>query len=154
MEAGNLHLFESGACLLHLAEAIKTSMQRDKRGPADARRWVIAAFDAIGMVSDPPWFLGMSGARGNRLFDWLDGRLAALERVLGEWVWLAAARFTAADIAMADVLRIPNLRATGDRPATEAYVARATGRPGFEKAHADRNAPSVKADAVRRQSGR
>ena len=52
-------------------------------------------------------------------------------------ILLAAERFTVADLLMADVLRVSKLRAFGDRPATEAYVTRATGRTAFKKARAD-----------------
>jgi glutathione S-transferase len=64
-------------------------------------------------------------------------RLDHLERVLSEQEWLAAGRFTIADLLMADVLRVSAVRSFGDRPATEAYVARATDRPSFKKAKAD-----------------
>jgi glutathione S-transferase len=60
-----------------------------------------------------------------------------IERVLAERDWLAAGRFTVADLLTADVLRVPEVRAFGDRPATEAYVARMTTRPAFQKAKAD-----------------
>jgi glutathione S-transferase len=50
---------------------------------------------------------------------------------------------------MADVLRVPKLRAFGDRPATEAFVARITARPAFRKAHADQMAHFAAADAAR-----
>ncbi|MET0272330.1 MAG: glutathione S-transferase family protein, partial [Phenylobacterium sp.] len=56
---------------------------------------------------------------------------------LGQREWLAAGRFTVADLLMADVLRIPLVRAFGARAATEAYVARVTDRPAFKKARAD-----------------
>jgi glutathione S-transferase len=50
---------------------------------------------------------------------------------------------------MADVLRIGKVRAFGDRPASEAYVARVTERPAFKKAHADQLAHFAAADARR-----
>ncbi len=55
---------------------------------------------------------------------------------LSEQGWLAAERFTAADLLMANVLRVSEVRAFGDRPATEAYVTRATDRTSFKKARA------------------
>ena len=79
----------------------------------------------------------MSGDEDNALTGWMAQRLDHMERVLSEQEWLAAGRFTVADLLMADVLRIPAVRAFGDRPATEAYVARVTDRPSFKKAHAD-----------------
>jgi glutathione S-transferase len=60
-----------------------------------------------------------------------------------------ADRFTAADLLMADVLRVPKARAFGNRPATEAYVTRMTGRPAFKKAHADQLAHFAAADVNR-----
>jgi glutathione S-transferase len=50
---------------------------------------------------------------------------------------------------MADVLRVPLVRSFGDRPASEAYVARVTGREAFRKAHADQMAHFAAADAAR-----
>jgi glutathione S-transferase len=64
-------------------------------------------------------------------------RLDHMERVLSEQEWLAAGCFTIADLLMADVLRVSDVRSFGDRPATEAYVARVTGRIAFKKAQAD-----------------
>ena len=64
-------------------------------------------------------------------------RLDQLERVLSEQEWLAAERFTVADLLMADVLRVSAIRSFGHRPATEAYVTRATDRASFKKARAD-----------------
>ena len=76
-------------------------------------------------------------------------RLDQLERALGRRDWLVGDRFTVADLLMADVLRVPDVRAFGDRPATEAYIARATARPAFRKARADQMALFAAADAAR-----
>ena len=76
-------------------------------------------------------------------------RLDHMERVLGAQEWLAAGRFTVADLLMADVLRIPEVRASGNRPATDAYVARVTGRPAFSKAHAEQIAQYEASDRKR-----
>ncbi len=107
---------------------------------------MVAALNSIEMVTVPWWFLEISGAKENRLADWMANRLAQIERVLSVREWLAAGRFTAADLLMADVLRVPKVRAFGDRPASEAYVARVTGRPAFKKAHADHLAHFAKGD--------
>jgi len=111
---------------------------------------MIAALNSIEMVAVPWWFLEVVGAADNGLADWFGARLAQIETVLNEREWLAAGRFTVADLLMADVLRVSKVRAFGDRPATEAYVARVTGRPAFRKAHADQLAHFAKADAARR----
>ena len=72
---------------------------------------------------------------------------------MGEREWLAAGRFTVADLLMADVLRVPDVRAFGDRPATEAYVARVTDRPAFKKARADQIDHFEAADEKRTDNG-
>lgn len=137
---GELQIFESGACLLHLARKTDKLMPRDPVGEAHTLQWVIAALNSIEMVSVPWWFLKISGKEDNDLAGWMGMRLQQLEDVLSERDWLAAGRFTAADLLMADVLRISTVRSFGNRPATEAYVARVTNRPAFKKAHADQMA--------------
>ena len=146
---GKLELFESGAGLLHLARKSEKLMPRDPAGEAQTLEWAIAALNSIEMVSVPWWFLEITGAKENELTGWLESRLAHIERVLGEREWLAADRFTAADLLMADVLRVPKVREFGNRPATEAYIARITARPAFGKAHADQLAHFAAGDAVR-----
>lgn len=154
MSDGDFHMFESGACVLHLAEKSDALMPRDPQARAETLQWVIAALNSIEMVSVPWWFLEVTGAKENGLTGWLESRLAHMERILNERDWLAAGRFTIADLMMADVLRVAKLRAFGDRPATEAYVQRVTDRPAFKKAHADQMAHFMAADAARRQGDR
>jgi len=132
-----VEIFESGAGLLHLARKSENLMPRDPVGEAETLQWTIAALNSIEMVTVPWWFLKMCGDEDNALTGWMGQRLDQLERVLGEQEWLAAGRFTVADLLMADVLRVPAVRSFGDRPATEAYVTRAVDRPSFMKAHAD-----------------
>ena len=134
---GALEIFESGAGLLHLARKSDKLMPPDPAGEAETRQWIIAALNSIEMVTVPWWFLKMSGDVDNALTGWMDNRLHQLEKVLSERKWLAAGRFTVADLLMADVLRVPDVRSYGDRPATEAYVTRITDRPAFKKARAE-----------------
>ncbi len=144
-----VNVFESGAGLLHLAGKSERLMPRDAAAAAQTLQWTIAALNSIEMASVPWWFLTKSGPRDNALTGWLNQRLGHMERVLGEQEWLAAGRFTVADLLMADVLRIPEVRALGERPATEAYVARVIGRPSFRQAHADQLAHFEAADSKR-----
>ncbi|MGE0791258.1 MAG: glutathione S-transferase family protein [Sandaracinaceae bacterium] len=146
---GDVQLFESGAGLLHLAKKSDVLMPHDPIDAAHTLEWVIAALNSIEMVSVPWWFLEVTGAKENHLTKWLETRLAHVERVLSEREWLAADRFTVADLLVADVLRVPRLRAFGDRPASETYVARITARPAFEKARADQLAHFAAGDAAR-----
>jgi len=149
LQDGDIEIFESGAGVLHLAQKSETLMPRDAEGAAKTQQWMFAALNSIEMVSVPWWFLRMSGRKGNELCGWVDSRLSQLEDVLATREWLVADRFTAADLLMADVLRVADVRAHGDRPATEAYVARVTARPAFRKAEADQLALFVAADAQR-----
>lgn len=150
---GEVQIFESGACLLHLARRSEALMPRDPVGEAATTQWMIAALNSIEMVAVPWWFLEISGHKDNALAGWLESRLDQLETVLSEREWLAADRFTAADLLMSDVLRVAKVRAFGDRPATEAYVARVTDRPAFLKARADQMAHFAAMDERRSAAG-
>ena len=130
-------MFESGAGLLHLARKSERLMPKDAVGEAETLQWTVAALNSIEMVTVPWWFLEITGAKDNHLTGWLESRLSHMERVLEEREWLAADRFTVADLLMGDVLRVSKVRSFGDRPATEAYVKRVTDRAAFKKAHAD-----------------
>jgi glutathione S-transferase len=154
LDDGDVKIFESGACLLHLARKSDKLMPRDPVGEANTVQWAISALNSIEMVSVPWWFLNISGAKDNGLAGWLGMRLQHLETVLSEREWLAADRFTVADLLMADVLRVSDVRAFGKRPATEAYVARATGRPAFRRAYADQMAHFESGDKARAQARR
>jgi glutathione S-transferase len=146
---GELDIFESGAGLLHLARKSERLMPRDPAGEAKTLQWTIAALNSIEMVSVPWWFLEVTGAKENGLTGWLQSRLDHMERVLDEREFLAADRFTVADLLMADALRVAKVRAFGERPATESYVTRITERPAFRKAHADQMAHFAAADRLR-----
>ena len=146
---GTIEIFESGAGLLHIARKSEALMPRDPVGEAEVLQWTIAALNSIEMVSVPWWFLKMSGDSDNALTGWLAARLDQVEAVLSTRAWLAAGRFTVADLLMADVLRVPDVRAFGSRPATEAFVQRITDRPAFRKAHAEQLRQFEAADARR-----
>ncbi len=150
---GELEIFESGAGLLHLARKSDKLMPRDPVGEVETLQWTIAALNSIEMVTVPWWFLKMSSDENNGLGEWMSKRLDQLEKVLSEREWLAAGRFTVADLLMADVLRVSDVRSFGDRPATEAYVARITDRPSFKKARADQIDHFEAADEKRTKKG-
>ncbi|MES1199424.1 MAG: glutathione S-transferase family protein [Pseudomonadota bacterium] len=149
---GDISIFESGAILLHLGEKSEALMPRDPPGRSAVIEWVFAALNSVEMAG-LPWslfqFMGQTGdAPGWKFFDdFLKiHRLARLEPVMAEREWLAA-KFSIADIQMADVLRLVNrFDGLADFPACRAYVARATSRPAFIKAHADQMAHFAAAD--------
>ena len=148
---GDIEIFESGACLLHLGRKSESLMPTDPHKAAETLQWTLAALNSIEMVSVPWWFLEMSETKENALTEWLDSRLGQLENVLAKRRWLAADRFTVADLVMTDVLRVERIRTFGDRPATEAYVARITERPAFKKAIEAQKTHFAAADAARAQ---
>lgn len=150
---GGITIFESGAGLLHLARKSDALMPQSARAEAETLQWVIAALNSIEMVTVPWWFLKVTGQQDNGLADWMGKRLAQLETVLSNREWLVGNRFTVADLIMADVLRVPDVRAHGERPASEAYIARVTSRPSFRKAHSDQMAHFAAADEIRSGNG-
>jgi glutathione S-transferase len=148
---GDISIFESGAILLHLGGLSEALLPSDPRGRADALEWLFAALNSVEMVSQP-WvlfhFWGETGeSSGWQRFDhWLGMRLGHVETVLAGREWLAGS-FSIADIAMADVLRVVDrFDGLASHPACRAYVARATARPAFVKAHADQMAHFAAAD--------
>jgi glutathione S-transferase len=153
LDDAGLEIFESGAGLLHLARKSDKLMPPDPAGAAETLQWTIAALNSIEMVTVPWWFLKVFGDADNQLTGWMSQRLGQLEDVLSGREWLAADRFTVADLLMADVLRVPEVRAFGDRPASEAFVARATDRPSFRKAQADQIRLFEAGDAKRTEGG-
>lgn len=150
LQDGEIRLFESGACLLHLAEKSEALMPREAQARADTQQWLIAGLNSVEMVSVPWWFIGLSNPPENPLENWLASRLSRLDAVLASRDWLAAGRFTVADLLMADILRVKKLRAAlGPYPALEGYVARILDRPAFRKALQDQLDHFATADAAR-----
>lgn len=142
---GDLSIFESGAILLHLGERSEALMPADPRARSEVIQWLFAALNSVEMAS-LPWFLfQFSGDKEQTpgrqyLDDFLASRLRHMEAVLAGREWLAG-RFSIADILMADVLRlVDRFNGLTEHPACRDYVARATARPAFVKAHADQMA--------------
>lgn len=148
---GDLSLFESGAILLHLGERSAALMPTDPAGRGAALEWLFAALNSVEMASLPWSLLKFSGgAEDTPAWQTLDGFLTIwlqrLEPVLAGPDWLAGS-FSVADILMADVLRlVDRFDGLAAYPACGAYVARATARPAFAKAHADQMAHFAAAD--------
>jgi len=149
---GDLSIFESGAILLHLGGLSDALLPADPRGRSEAVEWVFAALNSVEMASLPWSLLAFSGHTGEspewKLFDGFlkASRLRHLEPVLAGRQWLAGS-FSVADILMADVLRlVDRFDGLASYPACRAYIARATARPSFVKAHADQMAHFAAAD--------
>ena len=148
---GDISIFESGAILLHLGERSQTLMPADPKGRSEVRQWLFAALNSVEAAS-LPWsifvFAGVAEETPARKpFDaFMKARLTHVEAVLAGREWLAGA-FSVADILMADVLRlVDRFDGLAKRPACLDYVARATARPSFLKAHMDQMAHFAAAD--------
>ncbi|UWM79597.1 glutathione S-transferase family protein [Rhizobium sp. SRDI969] len=149
---GDISIFESGAILLHLGNRSDALMPADPRGRAEVLEWLFAALNSVEAASLPWSILIFSGITGDApaygLMDSFlkDHRLKHMEPVLAGREWLAGT-FSVADILMADVLRLINrFDGLAEYPACRDYVARATARPSFAKAHADQIAHFAAAD--------
>jgi len=137
---GGTSMFESGAILLYLGELSPVLMPADKR--PQVLEWLLAALNSVEVASQPLSILKFSGDTGDspafkRFEEFLKSRLGHMETVLSDRQWLAG-DFSAADIVMADVLRLVEHGGRLENyPACRAYLARARARPAFAKALAD-----------------
>jgi glutathione S-transferase len=148
---GDISIFESGAILLYLGERSEKLMPTDSLGRSEVLQWVFAALASVEAASQPWSFFKFSGGNDEtpmrKFFDtFLEARLKHMETVLAEREWLSKS-FSIADILMADVLRLVHrFDGLAAHPACREYVARATARPSFVKAHADQMAHFAAAD--------
>src|SRR3954469_16879035 len=148
---GDLSIFESGAILLHLGELSDKLMPADRRGRSDVKEWLFAALASVEAASQPWSFFMFSSDTDEtpmrKFFDsFLEARLQRMDPVLAGREWLVGT-FSVADILMADVLRlVDRFDGLAAYPACRDYVARATARPSFVKAHADQIAHFAAAD--------
>src|SRR5687768_10237617 len=145
---GEVRLFESGAIVLHIAERSETLLPSDPAGRARAIAWMFAALNSIEphiqnlaaidlFYADQEWAklrrpgaVEMAEKRLGELAAWLDGR---------DWL---EDRFTAGDLLMTSVLRIPrHTDLVAKQPALEAYRLRCEARPAFQRALAAQMAP-------------
>ena len=138
---GDVHVFESGAALLHIGEQCETLLPRDAHGRATAISWLLAAFNSVEpalmeygnvtlFAANEEW----AQLRRPSLEDFIGKRLDPLERHLAGREWLGEA-FTIADIAMVTVLRVlERSELMPARPAVAAYVERGMARPAFQRA--------------------
>ena len=142
---GDISMFESGAILLHLGQLSDALLPAEPRRRSEAVQWLFAALNSVEMASLPWALFAFSGDTGDtpgwkRLDDFLKARLGHMEPVLAGREWLAGS-FSVADILMADVLRlVDRFDGLTGYPSCRNYMARATARPCFVKAHADQMA--------------
>jgi len=138
---GDIHLFESGAIVLHIAQSTAALSPPDAAGRARMTSWVVAALNSLEpmiaelanidlFAADAEW----AKARRPDAERIVRQRLARLSNWLGERDYLED-RFTAGDLMMTTVLRI--LRHTSlvaEHPNLAAYQMRCEARPAFTRA--------------------
>ena len=138
-------MFETGAILLHLAAKSDTLAPTEPDAKTETTTWLFAALNTI----EPHLQNLVMIDRFHREKDWYDAyrivavetavkRLGELSAVMAKRQWLAADRFTIADIAMTTVLRIvDHTDLVAQYGPLAAYKARCEARPAFQKSLAD-----------------
>jgi glutathione S-transferase len=142
LEEDGLVLFESGAIVLYIGERSTTLLPREPDARARATQWLVAALNSIepfvmNVASIDLFHANEEWAKLRRpgAVEFLQRRLSALSRSLGDKPHLDGERFTAGDLMMTTVLRILEHTdiVTSDRRLA-AYVERCTARPAFQRA--------------------
>lgn len=142
LEEDGLVLFESGAIVLHVGARSESLLPHDPAARARATQWLIAALNSIEpfvmnvalidlFYKDEEW----AKLRRPGAVAFVQRRLGALAKSLGDKPFLDGERFTAGDLMMSTVLRILHHTdiVSGDARLA-AYVARCTARPAFARA--------------------
>jgi len=135
-------LFETGAIVLHIGERSETLLPRESTARARAAQWRIAALNSIEpfvmnvalidlFYADQEW----AKLRRPGAVQFVQKRLGALSKSLGERPYLDGDRFTVGDLMMTTVLRILHHTdiVTSDQRLA-AYVERCTARPAYQRA--------------------
>jgi glutathione S-transferase len=135
-------LFETGAIVLHIGERTEALLPRDPAARARATQWVIAALNSIEPFMNNVALIDLFYAneewaklRRPGAVEFLQRRLSALSKTLGDKPHLDGDRFTAGDLMMSTVLRILKHTDIVTRdPRLAAYIERCTARPAFKRA--------------------
>lgn len=138
---GDLHLFESGAILVHLAEREGRLLPASGQARADVLGWLFAAYNSIEPLAMEQasvliFHAGEDWAEARKpiLFEMIEKKLARVADALGTREWIAGA-FSIADIALVSTLReFERNEAFAKFPSLVAYLDRGTGRPAFRRA--------------------
>ncbi|MBS0536203.1 MAG: glutathione S-transferase family protein [Proteobacteria bacterium] len=141
-EEDGFTLFETGAIVLHIGERSANLLPEDANGRARARQWLIAALNSIepfvmNVALIDSFYQNEEWAKLRRpgAVAFVERRLAALSKALGDKPHLDGERFTAGDLMMATVLRILHRTDLVTRDARlAAYLERCLGRPAFKRA--------------------
>ncbi len=136
----DLHMFESGAIVLHIGEKSDLLIPKDAAGRARAVQWLLCALNTIEVVvqqygeliffKDQDW----TTSRRPQLEDRIRLRLGELSAALGDRDYLDG-RFSVGDLMMSTVFRIiDDTGMIASIPNLAAYHARCESRPAFRRA--------------------
>jgi glutathione S-transferase len=142
LEEDGFVLFESGAIVLYIGERSETLLPAEPKARARATQWVIAALNSIepfviNVALIDLFYANEEWAKLRRpgAVEFVQRRLAALSKSLGDKPYLDGTRFTAGDLMMTTVLRIlqhTDIVTRDERLA--AYIERCTARPAYKRA--------------------
>lgn len=141
---GDVHVFESGATLLHLGEKSEALLPRGGQARATAISWLLSAFNTVEPVLMELTTINLfakgedwSELRRPSLEAFVRKRLAPVEALVARQDWLGE-RFSIADIAMVTCLReLDRSPLLDEHPAIAAYMQRGMDRRAFRQAMAD-----------------
>jgi len=135
-------LFETGAVVLYVGERSETLLPKEPKARARATQWLVAALNSIepfvmNVATIDLFYANEEWAKLRRpgAVEFVQGRLSALSKSLGDKSYLDGDRFTAGDLMMTTVLRILKHTdiVTSDKRLA-AYIERCTARPAFKRA--------------------
>ena len=135
-------LFETGAVVLYVGERSETLLPKEPKARARATQWLVAALNSIepfvmNVATIDLFYANEEWAKLRRpgAVEFVQGRLSALSKSLGDKSHLDGDRFTAGDLMMTTVLRILKHTdiVTSDKRLA-AYIERCTARPAFKRA--------------------
>jgi len=147
-EEDGLVLFESGAIVMHVAERSEALMPAERKARARTRVWMFAALNSVEQFVQRLAELDLFSAgeewaklRRPAVLAAAERRLSSLAQCL-EGKQFLEERFTAADLLMTTVLRIPrHTNLIAQFPVLDAYRLRCEARPAFQRALAGHLAP-------------
>lgn len=139
-EENGIVLFESGAIVLHIAERSEALLPKEPVARARAVQWLIAALNSVepsvwnvfvinNLYADEEW----ARLRKPSAVAFMNRKLDALAKRIGDKAFLDGDRFTVGDLMMTTVLRFHADTSTLD-PRLVAYLERCTSRPAFKRA--------------------
>jgi glutathione S-transferase len=137
-----LTLFESGAIVLHIGGRSEALLPKEPGARARAAQWVLAALNSIEPFVMEVVLIDFAYAneewaklRRPSAAAFVERRLAALSKALGDKSYLDGERFTVGDLMMATVLRsVQSTDLITKHARLAAYLDRCLARPAFKRA--------------------